>query len=360
MGTLAVIHKALADAGRAWWVAPTYKMSEVGWRPLRQIAAQIPDCQISKSDREVIFPNGGSVTVRSADNPDSLRGEGLDFVVMDECAYTHQDAWTEALRPSLADRQGKALFISTPKGRNWFYDMWIAGEDPEESETHSWQFTSYQNPYIEDSEIDAAKRTSPQSVFAQEFMAEFLADSAGVFRGVDQIMTTTRCRCNAPWNVGCDLAKHQDFTVLVAMCSECGDCSTMDRFNQIDWPLQKARIIGFCGRFKGTLYLDATGIGDPIYDDLQRQGLNVVGVKLTNQSKQTLIQDLILSIEQRKISFPANWDVMANELKRYEYEYTASRNISYNAPSGYHDDCVISLSLANRGRSQTYDILMAV
>ena len=74
-----------ARGGRSWWVSPSYKTGEVGWRPLRRIGAKI-GAEVRKVDRQINLANGGSVTVRSADNPDSLRGEGLDFVVMDECA----------------------------------------------------------------------------------------------------------------------------------------------------------------------------------------------------------------------------------------------------------------------------------
>jgi len=85
--------------------------------------------EVRKVDRQIILPMGGEVTVRSADDPDSLRGEGLDFVVMDECAFMQENAWIEALRPALSDRQGRAMFISTPKGRNWFWRIWQRGLD---------------------------------------------------------------------------------------------------------------------------------------------------------------------------------------------------------------------------------------
>ena len=114
--------------GRAWWVSPTYKMSEVGWRPLRMAGASLSGTTIRKVEREIILPGGGMVGVRSSDNPDSLRGEGLDFLVMDEAAYQVREAWSEALRPALSDRLGRALFISTPSGRNWFWER-IHAED---------------------------------------------------------------------------------------------------------------------------------------------------------------------------------------------------------------------------------------
>ena len=115
-----------SQGGRAWWVSPSYKTSEVGWRPLRRLGGKI-GAEVRKVDRMVNLPGGGSVQVRSADDPDSLRGEGLDFVVLDEIAFMKEEAWTEALRPALSDRQGKALFISTPKGHNWFWRLYQRG-----------------------------------------------------------------------------------------------------------------------------------------------------------------------------------------------------------------------------------------
>ena len=109
-----------AHGGRAWWIAPSYKVSEVGWRAIRRMGAAM-GAAISKADRTVTLHTGGQIGVRSADNPDSLRGEGLDFAVLDEVAFMKEEAWAEALRPALSGRKGGALFISTPKGRNWFW-----------------------------------------------------------------------------------------------------------------------------------------------------------------------------------------------------------------------------------------------
>jgi len=89
-----------SQGGRAWWVSPSYKTGEVGWRPLRRIGNKI-GAEVRKVDRQVNLTNGGSVTVRSADDPDSLRGEGLDFIVLDECAFMQERTWSEALRPAL-------------------------------------------------------------------------------------------------------------------------------------------------------------------------------------------------------------------------------------------------------------------
>ena len=169
-----------AQGGRAWWVSPSYKTSEVGWRPLRQITRKVPGAEIRLVDRVVNFPGGGFVAVRSADNPDSLRGEGLDFVVMDECAFMQREAWTEAIRLALSDRQGKVLFISTPKGRNWLWEIYQRGVSGEEG-WQSWTFPTANNPFIAKEEIEAAKRDLPEMIFRQEYLAEFIDDAGGVF-----------------------------------------------------------------------------------------------------------------------------------------------------------------------------------
>ncbi len=179
LGTL-MCYKEAADFGNAWWVAPTYKMANVGWRMMEFFGSKIPGAKISRSEKAITLPGGGRIQVRSADDPNSLRGDGLTFLVMDECAYIREIAWTEALRPALADRKGRALFISTPRGLNWFRDIYMQGLDNEVfPQWKSWTFKTTDNPFIDPEEIEAAKRTLSSRVFRQEFEADFLADNPG-------------------------------------------------------------------------------------------------------------------------------------------------------------------------------------
>ncbi len=151
----------------------------------------------------------------------------------------------------------------------------------------------------------------------------------------------------------------------------------MERFNQLDWPLQKERIAGFVKRWNALLVMDATGVGDPVYDDLRRVLPRVEGFKITAQSKRELVQGLMVAVEQRRVGWPAAsqgvvrseelgvggtlnaqrstlnaevkswpWEVLTTEMRRYEYEIGPTGQISYAAPSGYHDDCVMALALA--------------
>jgi phage terminase large subunit-like protein len=173
----ALCYKVGLEGGRAWWVAPSYKLGAVGWRGIRLLAQQFPGARVRIVDRQVEFPTGGSVQVRSADDPQSLRSEGLNFVVLDECAYMKAEAWREALRPALSDRKGGALFISTPHGLNWFRELWLRGQDPDYPDWQSWRFSTYDNPYIDPDEIEAAKRTMLHRIFRQEYEADFLTDN---------------------------------------------------------------------------------------------------------------------------------------------------------------------------------------
>ncbi len=104
------------------------------------------------------------------------------------------------------------------------------------------------------------------------------------------------------------------------------------------------------GHGRGRLILDATGIGDPIYDDLKLILPDIEPYRFTAPAKAALIQRLVVAIERQQIRIPSGWTVLLNELRRFEYEISPSGNISYNAPAGYHDDCVIALALANHGR----------
>ena len=336
-----------SSGGRAWWVAPSYKMSEVGWRPLRRMASQLPDVEIRRADRLIEFPNGGSVTVRSADNPDSLRGEGLDFCVMDECAFMHEDAWTEAIRPALADRKGSALFISTPKGRNWFWRLWLQGQQ-EGGDWQSWQFTSYDNPYIDDAEIDAARDSLPDKIFRQEFMAEFIDDAGGVFRNVMACATADEAepQPGGEYLFGVDFGKHNDFTVISVMDMQASRMVYVDRFNQIDYTVQVGRLQALAERYKPAVIIaERNSMGDPLVEDLQRRGLPVRPFNTTNASKTQIIDGLALAFERQEIAI-LNDPTLIGELQAYEMERLPSGTFRYSAPSGLHDDMVMSLALA--------------
>ena len=126
---------------------------------------------------EITLVNGRKILVRGADNPDSLRGVSLTYVVLDECAYIKQEIWEKVIRASLSDKKGRALFISTPSGRNWFYDTFKLGNEGQDEEWKAWHYTTQDNETIDPKEIEAAKRTLSSFAFKQEYLSSF--DNAG-------------------------------------------------------------------------------------------------------------------------------------------------------------------------------------
>ena len=356
-----LIECALQVPGDYGWVAPTYNVAERGREAFMAAAAPWFLRFVGRTPSRVEFRNEDGELCRvwflSADNPENIRGYGFKGIVVDEAAVIPPDVWNYILRPTIAQTAGWAVFISTPKGRNWFYDLFMRGLDPEEQHYRSFKFPSNASPFFPASEWDDAKRTLPADVFKQEYEAEFLEDSAGVFRGVSKCLfpekTITRDDRAGPVVIGCDIAKHTDFTVLIAMNLRTGRCLEIERFNQLNWPVQKDRILQFARKWQGRLILDATGAGDPIYDDLVRRYSNIEPFKFSSTSKAELVQRLIVAVEQQKVTWPEEWQVLTHEMQRYEYEISPRGHISYSAPSGFHDDCVMALALANHRRWET-------
>ena len=338
---------AAVKGGRAWWVSPTYKTSEVGWRPLRQIARKIPGAEVRLGDRQVNLPGGGFVAVRSADNPDSLRGEGLDFVVMDECAFMQREAWTEAIRPALSDRQGKALFISTPKGRNHFWELYQKGINGEEG-WQSWTFPTISNPFIQASEIEAAKRDLPEMIFRQEYLAEFIDDSGGVFRRVQDaaVLEPQEPDANKQYVAGVDVASSIDFTVVSIMDVKSKELVYLDRFNRVDYNVLEDRLEALYRRWHlDSMKIEANSIGQPVIDHLYAKGLSIIPFTTTSATKQAIIQGLQSAFEHGEIRI-INDPVLVGELLSFESKRSPSGGFSYSAPDGMHDDCVMSLAIA--------------
>ncbi len=210
-----------------------------------------------------------------------------------------------------------------------------------------------ENPYIDPEEIDELRRTLPDRVYKQEVEAEFLEGGGGVFRNVhecvrDYSLPLSPDKIVGAVKMGVDVAKYEDFTVIAAVDEE-PKLVYFDRFNQIDWELQKGRIISAARELGAQVFFDSTGVGDPIYEDLSKE-IWIESIKFTNQTKQNIINNLSLGIEQRKLTIP-NIPVLINELLIYQYDITATGKVRMSAPAGHHDDCVIGLALAYWGLS---------
>jgi phage terminase large subunit len=174
---------------RVFYVAPTYRQAkQIVWDQLKWRLQDLRwTTRVNESDLTIVLKNGSKISLRGADNPDSLRGVGLDAIVMDEFAMIDEKAWTEVLRPTLSDRQGSAMFISTPMGQaNWAYDLYNRGLDPTESEWSSYQFTTLDGGNVSEQEIAQARQDLDERTFRQEYLASFETYSNRLFYAFDR------------------------------------------------------------------------------------------------------------------------------------------------------------------------------
>lgn len=356
---------AVMNPGRHWIVGPSYRqIKSIAWTRLKAVLAVDKDWEFNEQELYASNPQirdeKGTPTrieLKGADKEDSLVGVALKSLRVDEAALVKNDVWSQVLRPMLADYSAPAYFYSTPRGRNWFYDLYmrgIEGSDTYDRNWKSWRQPTSINSYITPQEIEESKKDLSETLFKQEFMAEFLSDETGVFKKIRQCIVGIYKQAVAGrfYVMGVDLAKTVDFTVLTVLDSVTREVVAWERFQDLSWMVQKLKVQELAARYNNALVvIDSTGVGDPIAEDLSHSGLSLYytgdkpGIKFTNDSKSQLINNLAIAIEQRRVTFPYE-PVLIDELNAFEYSITDGGRIKYSAPSGKHDDCVISLSLA--------------
>lgn len=304
---------------------------------------------VSETERRMDFPQGGMIAVRSTHYPDNLRGAGLDLAVLDEAAFMEPGVWPEIVRPMLVDRRGEALFLSTPYGRNHFWELYKLGLDPEEDDWASFHFTSYSSPYIDSAELDAIKRITPPRIWRAEYMAEFVDDAGQVFRGIHDAASAPLDAQPIPegrYIGGLDWGRDFDYTCIAVIDAETRQMVALDRFNKIGWEHQRGRVKIMAERWQpAVIWAEANSIGAPNIEALQRDGLPVRPFMTTSRTKAPLIEDLALAIERREIALLPD-PVLLGELASYTLQRLPEGGYRYSAPAGSHDDTVIATGLA--------------
>lgn len=357
------------NPGLYWWVGLSWRSASMkrAWRLVTDIARAIlkglglPEREhINRSSYEVRVPGLGEIWFRTADNPSSLAGEGIQGAVVDEFSLMREAVWTEYLEGTLLDHQGWAAFSGVPKGNNWAANLWNSA--PARDNWLQLHATSYDNPFIESSAIDNIKTGLSEHYFRQEYLAQVVDDSGLVFRGVMGRATETEREPDSSHSyvMGVDWGKHNDFTVITVLDTT-GDYPIevyKDRFNQIDYSLQTQRLLSLCDRYKPyNIVAEKNAMGEPIIEQLQRQGLPVEAFNTTNATKAGIIEGLSMAFERGEIQI-LNDPVTIGELQAYEMERLPSGMFRYNAPSGMHDDTVMSLALALYGAGNTQGLFL--
>lgn len=331
------------------WLAPTYKNSRPLWRFCEQMTAPVVSLlRINRTEREIEFPNGGRIGIFTGDNDVSIRGNAFDLVIVDEAPQIKAETWTDALMPTLADRDGRAMLIGTPKGKNWFWQEFVKAQ----AEGRAFTAPSNANPMPNIRRaFEMARQAVSVRTFRQEWLAEFVEDGAGVFRNVRACATASVAEPDkkAQYVIGVDWARSNDYTVFCVLDANTKRQVYQDRFTDIDYPRQADRLSAVWERYnKATILAEYNSMGGPMVEELQRRGLPVVSFTTTQVTKAALIDGLARAFDFREITI-LNDSVLIGELESYEQMKTSATGVpSFGAPEGIHDDTVIALGLAWR------------
>lgn len=341
------------DSVKIWIVAPTYELSKKVFeyvvkfllaydKTYGQFVSDRPNPQVKMSESVWI-------QCKSAETPNSLLGEELNLLIIDECSRIKRDVYETYLYPTTLSRKAKRFFISTPFGKNWFYEEWMRAKPD-----GAFQFSSLDGVSISQEEWELAKKRYPSDVFEQEFQAVFREKAAAVFRGVRDCIGDCLSDPLPGHNylMGLDLAKFRDFTVLTTIDRATHKVVHFDRFHRLPYTLQKKRIIEAQRKYSSRVIIDRMNVGAALSDELKADGLPILDITATRPSKdelkptkERLIEKLSVFIEDRNITLPPI-DILIDELESFGYQITDAGNWKYSAPEGLHDDCVMSLAMA--------------
>ena len=177
-----IVNALQAERGHVFYVAPTQGQArDIMWQTLLELGHPVV-ASSHINNLQIKLINGSTISLKGSDRPETMRGVSLKFLVMDEYADMKPETFEQILRPALADQKGSALFIGTPMGRNHFYELYKYAELEDDETYRAWHFTSYDNPLLDKSEIDTAKKSMSSYAFRQEFMASFEARGSEMFK----------------------------------------------------------------------------------------------------------------------------------------------------------------------------------
>lgn len=366
------IQRTQLKKGVYYYVLPTYKSAkQTIWDDL--IKTHLPVEIIDKkndSELAIYYKNGSIQRFVGSEDYDKLRGINAIDVVFDEYSEQNSEVWTAIFQPIIMENGGTATFIFTPKGKNHGWELIQKARDSKDwyvsvlgvKDTHS---------HTEES-LEEIKRNTPQALYQQEYEVSFVDSAGQYFRRIRENIykvdnqTVNPFILEGDFQIGVDLAKYNDWTVITPFNLNTFRVYPQDRFNQIDWNLQKARIQVIYAKYcrKGQrlqdtgnvrVCIDATGVGDPVVEDLKKE-INIPELpfnhafKFTQQSRADLLKHLAILLEQDKIKIPNDEGLIA-ELESFRYEMSESGTLKVKVPDNMTDDRVMSLALAVYGQS---------
>lgn len=313
--TMAGVFVTLA-AARGWrvaWVVPTYKNGRPLWRFIEQHTWPLVadrQARLNKSDRTLDMVGGGFLGIYSADSPASILGEAFHLVVIDEAARVPVEVWTDAIQPTLADYGGKSLLISTPKGRNWFYDEWLRGQSGDPA-VRSFQAPSSDNPNPRiQRAAELARSRVPDATYRQEWLAEFVEDELTLFTLADIAAAEQGAVGAQPaafqhsYVTSVDLGRRHDATVINTFDTTALPYQRVafERLDRVSYPIIQRQIEQRAAHYPGRVIVESNGIGDPVIENLRIAAEPFV---TTARSKVQALQGLQMLLEQGMLK--ARW-----------------------------------------------------
>lgn len=325
------------------WVSPVFNQANKVYEQTVKAFHSSP-FMITRKDGQKLrmeFCNGSNLQFFSAERYDNIRGFTFDYLIIDEFAFIAAEAWTEVLRATVLVKGKKVLLISTPNGKNHFYSLFML--DGVNEQYKSFKMTSYDNPFINPKEIDDAKVTLPEHIFRQEYLAEFVDGGSSVFGDLNYQTHTNGVR----YYGGLDVARADDYTVLT-IYNEAGQMIFIERWRHDTWSNIVKKVADVIDKYNASVYVEVNSIGDPVFEMLKgilRNANSIQPFVTTSKSKQDIIEQLAVANQNKEVSFlPVDW--LKKEFDVFSYEYNPkTRNIKYSAPSGFHDDGIISSAI---------------
>ena len=355
LGQNLLLYWLLREPGqKGAWISPIYNQSKKVFQELTNAAHGLIQHK-NKADLSITFINGSTLLFLSAERFDSIRGFSFTHLVVDEGAFIKEQAINEAILPTLTAIGKKCFIISTPKGKNWFYNYYMRGN--QENETYiSFKGDTTDNPYADQEFIAEQRRSLPGDIYKQEYLAEFTDAGSEVFRGLDlvckvnQFDTTSRERCF----FGIDTGLSNDYSAL-SIQNEIGKVIYMEKRNGENISDIANHFISILSRFNVVGgYVETNGIGAAMYDLVKPKQRKAQKFTTTQDSKTTIVRALIEDIEQENVELPSKefYPDLYKEMTLYTYKLGNNGKLSFTHPNGGHDDLVDALMLSNKARSE--------
>ncbi len=306
-------------------------------------------------EHSLILVNGSEIYIRSYQRCDFIRGLSANTLIIDEAAFIREEDFQAVLRPTLSTAGKRAILFSTPRGKNYFYDMCMRGESVEWPMYRYYHATYRDNPIANLSEIDDAKKTLPDKIFRSEYEAEFVSGSLSVFTNVDRCVYSGVRRPSGVCIAGLDIGRQDDSTALTIMS---GDTVVLQRtWRQNTWSNIINEVVKCLKEYQvKTVHVEINGVGDPVFEMLQqacsvqRCSTGITPWLTSNTSKQNAVEKLINDFNEGAIHIPDDKELRL-QLDNFEAEYsTKSHSIKYGGRYPIHDDRVMSLAICNYNR----------